>query len=213
MGQHLFLLKGGVIILRKTAWIIIGMVLVMFAVTTSYAREIPAFADATVSETDNGLLEVEAEYLSPMHSSRRLQTESISALKNFWTSESGNFTYYGGLTLTHAWGVINRNHLEYDCSANGIGPAFLVRYQPWQGERWSLACDFSGAFILYNEDFPAGGDMYNFMWRFGPKLTYKISERSSINFGYKFMHVSNGQRDHNPAYDSRGPSLGVAFTF
>jgi lipid A 3-O-deacylase len=123
--------------------------------------------------------------------------------------------FYKGLTITRSWGSIDRwGLIDPDSSAFGIGPVYLVRKQWWRKEKWRLITDFSGGFILYSDNFPAGGTNYNFMWRLGPRIIYNIDNQTSWNFGYTLMHVSNGQivyRDPspNPGYNAGGFTLSM----
>ncbi len=70
---------------------------------------------------------------------------------------------------------------------------------------WSLN------FILYSEDFPAGGDFYNFMRRMGPVIEYKIKDNQFVSFRYLWTHISNGQgmKSFNPSYDAQGISISL----
>ena len=114
----------------------------------------------------------------------------------------------------YAWGDITQlgeafREVELQNSAYGIGPVAVVRLTPVQLRRFSLLLDVSGAFILYSQDFPAGGDFYNFMWRAGPALAYELSHEYGVSIRYSWMHVSNGQGfdQDNPSYDARGVSV------
>jgi hypothetical protein len=125
-----------------------------------------------------------------------------------------NLVFYKGLTITRPWGSINRTEIDPDSSAFGIGPIYLVRKRWWRQERWQLITDFSGGLILYSNNFPAGGDIYNFIWRLGPKIIYRINHQLSWNIGYTIMHVSNGQishriPSHNPSYNANGVTVSL----
>ncbi|HEX2953497.1 MAG TPA: acyloxyacyl hydrolase [Bacillota bacterium] len=158
-------------------------------------------------------IEIETEYLWPIHANREIDTVSLNVFYGKEPALDKSCSFYYGVTLTNATGTITYQYPHRESSAFGVGPVMLLRYAPYQGEKLSVSIDGSGGLIFYNKEFPAGGDFYNFMWRFGPKLIYRFSDRGSITFGYKWMHVSNGQHDHNPSYDADGFSLGMAFRF
>ncbi len=161
--------------------------------------------------------EVGIEYYSPTSLSRDIQTISMNFLYGWERTRKFPLTLGGGITLTHAWGSIiqlddNLNDVEFENSASGIGPIFCLKYELLRFQNWSVAPDFLGGVLLYSEKFPAGGDIYNFMWRLGGMLTYKVPESStSLGISYRWMHVSNGQglTPKNPSYEGAG----VGFSF
>lgn len=165
-------------------------------------------------------MEFGLEYLWPISGDRQIQTASIDFLVGKEFCQKTHISLYAGATLTRAWGHILQfneffQDVRYDNSAYGIGPNFLMRWAPIRLKRLSLSLDTSGGIIIYSEDFPAGGDFYNFMWRIGPSLLYQITSSSTLVLGYKWMHVSNGQgmTDKNPSYEGRGLSLHVSRYF
>jgi lipid A 3-O-deacylase len=171
---------------------------------------------AEIDEPDDRTrLEMELEYLAPVDGERQIKTVLANIFRIQPNYSGGRWSYYPGLTFTKAWGRLDWENSERDTSACGVGPVFLIRRQLWRRERLTLWFDSSVGLIFYSEDFPAGGDFYNFMWRIGPKLMFKITDRSWLSIGYKLMHVSNGQlfhhdfSSHNPAYNAAGVSLSL----
>ncbi|MBP2651615.1 MAG: Lipid 3-O-deacylase-related protein [Firmicutes bacterium] len=170
-----------------------------------------SYAYATDSQS-----EMEWEYLTPIDNDRDVTTLSLNILKKIPAKKS-NFSSYRGITITRPRGEISLNGETRDSSAVGIGPVYMIRYEPFQSGRMAFSLDMSGGLLLYDKKFPAGGRNYNFMWRIGPQLIYKIGENYSVNIGYKLMHVSNGGtifgKGHNPSYDAKGFSLGILTHF
>jgi lipid A 3-O-deacylase len=159
-------------------------------------------------------IEIELEYLYSCDSARNIDTLSLNILK----ASSGNdrVSFYKGITITRAYGNITHLGVVSNSSAFGIGPVYMLRYKLKQWNQSTFSLDMSGGLIIYSEDFPAGGDFYNFMWRIGPKYTCHIGDNCLLNIEYKIMHVSNGQwsgsveTSHNPAYNASGFSLSIA---
>ena len=159
-------------------------------------------------------LEFGAEYLWSVEDDREIQTMSFNAVIGKEFFKKIHLSPYGGITATYAWGNIiqlndNFQEVKYDNAAFGIGPVFMVRFEPLVYRGFSLGVDASGGIIFYTEDFPAGGDFYNFMWRIGPTVAWRINNKHAINAGYRWMHVSNGQGlgQHNPSYAAQGISV------
>ena len=73
--------------------------------------------------------------------------------------------------------------------------------------------EFSGSFLIYSKAFPAQGRPWGFMWRIGPRLTWKYTKNNSFSLGYMFSHSSNGMRTKNPGHDSFGFSIGFNHNF
>ncbi|VBB05936.1 lipid a 3-o-deacylase (pagl) [Lucifera butyrica] len=190
--------------------IYIGIVisfLLMWMPETSYC-----YAADSKTGQDNPV-ELDWDYLTHVHfNDRYIDTGSLHILEKI--SEKNNRSVYRGITITRPHGhIIDDNHQTQDSSAVGVGPVYMIRNEKQFSGKLYGAFDMSGGFIVYDKAFPAGGRCYNFMWRFGPRLIYKISEDSSVNIGYLFMHVSNGFRSHNPGYNARGVSLGFVTKF
>ncbi|MEC5396669.1 acyloxyacyl hydrolase [Uliginosibacterium sp. H1] len=154
--------------------------------------------------------------MSPSRGDRQIDTTNLHVLFGKRPAEASRWQYGLGFTLTNADGYMEREEAgvmrRHDTGAWGAGPAMQVRWAAWQGSAASLWLQASGAVLLYSEDFPYGGDRYNFMWRAGPALQFKLGPAATLNLQYHWMHVSNGQGsgDHNPAYDAHGASLGVS---
>ncbi|MBP2653579.1 MAG: Lipid 3-O-deacylase-related protein [Firmicutes bacterium] len=163
-------------------------------------------------EQDDSIIEMDWDYLTHAYfKDRYIDTVSLHVLKNI--SKTKHRFIYRGFTITRPYGYIVENQQPEDSSAVGIGPVYMVRYEKNLTGKLSAAVDASSSFIVYDEAFPAGGRYYNFMWRIGPRFIYKIGESSSINFGYTFMHVSNGLKAHNPGYNAKGVSLNFETKF
>ncbi len=161
--------------------------------------------------------EIESESLTPLSANRQIDTVSLHILRGKDKPGDSRISHSKGVTITRAWGYTGHPGALRDNSAVGIGPVCLIRYKLYQGRRAWLSFDLSGGLIFYNDNFPAGGDFYNFMWRAGPKVSYPVNGHWSWNAGYKWMHVSNGQKSggsgRNPGYDAAGFSFGLTRSF
>ena len=157
--------------------------------------------------------EVDCDYLTHTHfTDRYIDTVSLHIFEN--VSKKDNRSVYRGITVTRPYGyLINDNHQRKNSSAVGVGPVYMIRNEKQLSGKLNEAFDMSGGFIVYDKTFPAEGRRYNFMWRIGPRFTYKINENSSVNVGCMFMHVSNGFKTHNPGYNARGVSVGFVTKF
>ncbi|EGO65126.1 acyloxyacyl hydrolase [Acetonema longum] len=151
------------------------------------------------------------DYTTSNDNERDLDTTSLHILRQI--SATDHRTLYRGITITRPRGDIFWDDETHNSSAVGAGPVYLLRYEQPQSGKLSAALDVSGGILLYNKKFPYGGQYYNFMWRIGPQLIYRMNEHSYINIGYTLMHVSNGLRTHNPGYDSHGISWGFVAKF
>jgi hypothetical protein len=124
-----------------------------------------------------------------------------------------------GVTATSAFGSITQDtdsgRVTLASSAFGFGPSFGVRFDPLRIGPLSVGGDASGALVLYDKRFPAGGDYYDFAWRVGFSAAVRIDDRIRIIAGVRWMHVSNGQGigPWNPSYEGFGIPVGVSFAF
>ncbi len=171
------------------------------------------------TETENIRKKYEAglEYLTPRdRHDRNIRTISMNTLYGWERFEKTPFTFVVGITSTYAWGTItqfdeNLDEITFSNNAFGIGPVYLLRFEPFIYRGLSLAPEFMGGIILYSKEFPAGGDIYNFMWRLGGSINYRVNKNYSININTKWMHVSNGQGvgPGNPSYEALGFGIAV----
>ncbi|HXU28600.1 MAG TPA: hypothetical protein VN698_15330 [Bacteroidia bacterium] len=163
-------------------------------------------------------LEIGADYLVPTRYSNQIQTVSLHGF--FWKKHFKKLSAMisVGLTSTYAWGhssqwkyIFNTplEEISYKTSAFGIGPVIQTDPTIIATKRFSLIVEASGGFILYTNRFPYGGAIYNFMFRTGPSITYKIGNNYSFKAGYRWMHVSNGQGsgNQNPFYEAQGINI------
>jgi hypothetical protein len=165
-------------------------------------------------------LDVGAEYMAPYDPSRQIRTVSVNIYPSVQLFQRVHLSLGAGITTTYAWGNIiqygsNFVPVTLQTAAFGIGPGLLVRFEPLIVGRFSLSLDMNLALILYSEHFPAGGDIYDFMLRFGGSICYRVTQRDKIALGGRWMHVSNGQglNEHNPSYPSGGANISVIHYF
>jgi lipid A 3-O-deacylase len=175
-------------------------------------------------ETRDTQTEMELEYFAPQHEKDRdIETISLNLQKVDYANDF--VSVHSGVTITRAWGDMTRHGVYSNCDAYGIGPSGLIRLRLMGlnflgysgGDVVELSLDMSGAVIFWNKDFPTNGDFYDFMWRAGPKLSILIGEKTVLNVGYKWMHVSNGQwnwskvqaTEHNPSWNAKGITLTI----
>ena len=184
---------------------LIYLVIVIFFMLIYMLRKSYCYAD-------DANIECDWDYLTHIHlKDRYIDTVSLHILENI--SKTNNRFIFRGFTITRPYGYIIKNQQAKDSSAVGVGPIYMIRNEKNLSGKLYEALDMSGGFILYDKAFPAEGRSYNFMWRVGPRLIYKISKNSSVNIGYMLMHVSNGCRSLNPGYNAHGVSMGFVTNF
>ena len=165
-------------------------------------------------------MDVSAEYMAPYDASRMIRTVDLNIYPSIQMFNKVHLSIGVGVTATYAWGNIvqygtNFQDVTMQTAAFGIGPGFLIRFEPLIVGRFSLSLDVNEALIIYTRHFPAGGDIYNFMSKLGGALCYRISKHDKIGVGGRWMHVSNGQglTQHNPSYPAAGVNISVIHFF
>ena len=108
-------------------------------------------------------LEPSIEYLIPTDSDRNIETLSANLLLGLELFPRSPLSIYAGVTMTYAWGNIrqweNDVKIQHENKAVGIGPVFLLRFEPFIYYGFSISGDASGGLIFYSTDFPFGGDI------------------------------------------------------
>lgn len=160
---------------------------------------------------------MEISYYWPTHVDRQITSGFLNAAVGIELLD-GWITVAGGVTLSVASGHIlqwdeNFQDQRLGTTAFGAGPMLLVRVETPALGGVSLIADVLGSLLIYSGDFPPGGDIYNFSWRLGGALAFRVHESISLTVGVRWMHVSNGQGlgPQNPSYEGLGFPLGVAY--
>ncbi len=164
---------------------------------------------------------LELQELGPIERDRKIRTTNLDVLFRIRRFDIPDFKFYGGFTVSHSRGAITRRTGSFeagtlmdealDSTATGAGPVLAIRTEFARRGNVSASLDGSAGVLLYDRDFPAGASRYDFMFRYGPTLSYRLNDRQALSLTLRGMHVSNGQgiNGHNPQYNAAG--LGVQF--
>ena len=170
------------------------------------------FAIQTACQVMAKNVEVQAEYLQHrMFDDRFINNYNLHLFQK--AHEHAGLTFHRGLTVTRAHGYTTEKGIHRDSNAVGLGPAAMIRWErPLSGKLYG-DLELSGSFLIYNKAFPAQGRPWGFMWRVGPRLTWKYTKNNSFSLGYMLSHSSNGMKNKNPGHHAVGFSLGFNHNF
>ena len=195
----------------------VKFIVLIFAAIQMYAQ---TGLDTITRNIHSSKFETGADYLVPTRFNNPIKTANFNCF--FWKKRfHKNYMLASvGITGTYAWGYVQQfkntsdstSEIDvYKTSAFGIGPIIQVEHTIFKINRFALVGEASGGVILYSNRFPYGGDFYNFMFRMGPSISYRISKNGYLKMGYRWMHVSNGKGygNQNPFYEAQG--IGIAF--
>jgi len=164
---------------------------------------------------------VEVQELVPVESDRKIRTTNLDLLLRIRRFDTPDFKFHGGFTVSRSRGNLTRRtgsfeagtlrDEPFDSAATGAGPVLAIRSEFARSRNVSASVDGSAGVLLYDRDFPAGASRYDFMFRYGPTLSYRLNDRQVWSLTLRGMHVSNGQgfNKHNPQYNAAG--VGVQF--
>ena len=196
-----------------------------FALITAFA--LPAAANAAPNadenrvemhmgsaETKDKKAEIQMDYLEHRGERRHIDLYNLHVFRQY--KEMHGMSLHWGVTVSRpvgSWAEKDTPNVELDSSAVGAGPAYMVRWTKPMGSKWEASFDATGAVLVYNKVHPAHTRNYGFLWRVGPRLTYKFNDRNAISVAYLGHHVSNGQRTKNPGYNGVGFSIGYRYSY
>ena len=194
----------------------------VFALSTAgTAAAAPAEADGHTMQMHIGntsvqdkKTEIQMDYLEHRGERRFIDLYNLHVFRQY--KEMHGMSLHWGLSVSRAvgsWAEKDRPNVELGSSAVGAGPAYMVRWTHPLGKKWEASFDFTGAVLVYNRVHPAHTRNYGFMWRVGPRVTYKFNERNALSVAYLGHHVSNGQRTKNPGYNGVGVSVGYRYSY
>ncbi|WP_039957491.1 acyloxyacyl hydrolase [Selenomonas infelix] len=198
---------------------VLAAVLALGAAGTAAAA--PAEADGHAMQMHMGdssaqdkKAEIQMDYLEHRGERRYIDLYNLHVFRQY--KEMHGMSLHWGLTVSRAvgsWAEKDTPDVRLDSSAVGVGPAYMVRWTKPLGSKWEASFDATGGVIVYNDVHPAHTRNYGFMWRIGPRVTYKFNEKSALSVAYLGHHVSNGQRTKNPGYNGIGLSIGYRYTY
>ncbi len=162
---------------------------------------------------DGKLYELQLEYLSGSAFTERRDMRNYNVHVFQKGKQVHAMSIYYGVTFTRATGYNIPRGIAYDSNGVGIGPAMMLRWEKKLSGKLYGSIDFSGSLMFYNKAHPYDGRAYGFLWRVGPRLTWKYDDNNSFSVGYNISHFSNGMRKHNPGYNTMGLSIGLSHQF
>ena len=153
----------------------------------------------------------QAEFLKHKKSAKHVDNYNLHVYKHFWNNDYLSF-YYGG-TVTIADGYMRPDEAKEDSDAFGIGPSIMGRleFNPFGNFYTGLEC--AGSMRFFTKAHPAGGRAYDFLWRVGPRVSYKFGNYSALGLSVLYAHASNGMSSHNPGYEMMGVNLDFEYHF
>ena len=203
----------------KTKMTALAAVLALAAAGTAAAA--PAEADGHTMQMHMGdssaqdkKAEIQMDYLEHRGERRYIDLYNLHVFRQY--KEMHGMSLHWGLTVSRAvgsWAEKDTPDVRLDSSAVGAGPAYMVRWTKPLGSKWEASFDATGGVLVYNDVHPAHTRNYGFMWRIGPRVTYKFNEKSALSVAYLGHHVSNGQRTKNPGYNGIGLSIGYRYSY
>ena len=205
--------------LFKAKVTVLAAVLALGAAGTAAAA--PAEADGHAMQMHMGdssvqdkKAEIQMDYLEHRGERRYIDLYNLHVFRQY--KEMHGMSLHWGLTVSRAvgsWAEKDTPDVRLDSSAVGVGPAYMVRWTKPLGSKWEASFDATGGVLVYNGVHPAHTRNYGFMWRIGPRVTYKFNERNALSVAYLGHHVSNGQRTRNPGYNGVGFSIGYRYSY
>lgn len=183
-------------------------------VDSAEENETPREMEMHIGEKSDGKeIELQLEYLTSKAFTERRDMKNYNVHLFQKGKQVHAMSIYYGLTFTRATGYNIPRGIAYDSNGVGIGPAMLLRWEKKLSGKLHGSIDFSGSFMLYNRAHPYDGRAYGFLWRLGPRLTWKYDDKNSFSVGYNISHFSNAMRKHNPGYNIMGLSIGLNHEF
>lgn len=106
------------------------------------------------------------------------------------------------------------NNQSLSANTVGLGLAGSVRIELLNLHYHNFYIETQQGMVFTLDSFPPGGTRWNFMVKYGLGYTIHLAEKKYLNFGWRWMHISNGTGfvPTNPAYDGNGIYLGFKFT-
>lgn len=111
---------------------------------------------------------------------------------------------------------LNGYQIFQDQSTYAGGVALLGRHHFFTHGRWTIFADVGFGVFEANDPVPAGGTHFNFTFRSGLGVTYRLREGLDLMGGVRYFHLSNARiegRNRNPSANGFEPYFGLMWTF
>lgn len=163
-----------------------------------------------------------------VHYSTILEHYFSENLHHFWNDKPISITQFGAqidkyifdrialggaghVTVTRGNRIVDNTSL----SANtvGLGLAGSLRIELLNLSHHNFYIESQQGMVFTIDSFPPGGTPWNFIVKYGLGYTVHLSNKRYLNFGWRWMHISNGTGfvPTNPAYDGNGIYIGFKF--
>lgn len=152
----------------------------------------------------------QAEYLKHSKSEKHVDNYNFHVYRHFWNNDYLSF-YVGG-TASLADGYVDK-YLRKNSDAFGIGPSVMGRLEFNPFGNFYTGLEVAGTMRFFTKAHPAGGRAYDFLWRVGPRISYKVGNYTSFGLSVLYAHASNGMGSHNPGYEMTGVNLDLEYKF
>lgn len=106
-------------------------------------------------------------------------------------------------------------------SATGFAIRPFARFYPVNNDKWRLYFESGGGFVYFLDNFPKPtdrdsrmGTQLNGTTKYGIGSAVNFNSKTSIAFGIRHLHVSNGNTkglESNPSHDSNGFFIGLVY--
>ena len=161
---------------------------------------------------DRSTWEIQYDSMHPcIFGDRHISNDTVHIYQKM--GHRGTLSWYRGLTISDNHGHLTDDDVWRKSDAWGVGPSVMGRYEHKLTGKLYGGVDATGTLLFYNKAFPAGGRAYGFMWRTGPRLTWKSGDKDSFSVGYTIMHCSNGMKSRNPGYNANGLTVAWSHQF
>ncbi len=166
-----------------------------------------AAANAQTSSVEGW--DFQAEYLDHEKNDKHIDNYNLHVYSHIWNNSF--LSLYAGGTASVAKGYIDDDKENSD--AFGLGPSIMGRLEFNVAGGFYAGLEASGSMRFFTKSHPAGGRAYDFLWRVGPRLSYKASDNMVFGLSAVYAHASNGMNSHNPGYEMKGLSLDLEYKF
>lgn len=103
----------------------------------------------------------------------------------------------------------------------GLAIRPFARFYAFNREKWNLYFESGGGFVYFFDYFPKPtdqdqrlGTQWNGTTKYGIGSEINLSDKTSVLFGVRHLHVSNGNSkgaERNPSHDSNGFFVGLSY--
>lgn len=195
-------------------WSVLFILVVFVSTAVSQGTNNEKTDSEDLNSQVSAFLSTYLEYYDSLSNERDIRVFTLNGEAGYFLSNT--FALVGGaqLLLTEGERIIGTTQEKLGADEVGLALSGTIRFHIMNRRKTRVFIDGSPGILYTSDEFPPRGTNWNFIGRLGVGVSTKISNKTDIMVGLRYLHISNGKGEghpKNPAYDGIGGLIGILY--